>query len=236
MQFVVNCTVILSVVQPSVEVFSIRVDEPVTTLTDLLFAFVCFYAFFRVGKGVSAGKFRTYFRFYFLTLGLGALSGGLLGHAFLYGLSPHWQLVSWIFCIASAGIFAHTLVDMSRNYVRLSFSRMVMWVNLVILGAAVVYTVWTLNFSGVKYYTIFVTLAVVASFSYYIYRKTGSRGFIALLFGLGVGLVSALVFSYELGISPWFNHRDISHVLLSLSALILLKGVTLILDSHPWHT
>ena len=48
---------------------------------------------------------------------------------------------------------------------------------------------------------------------------------------VGIGLLSALIFSYELGIGPWLNHNDISHIILSYSAFIMYKGATLILNS-----
>ena len=49
---------------------------------------------------------------------------------------------------------------------------------------------------------------------------------------VAIGLLSALIFSYELGLSPWFNHKDISHVILSYSAFSMYKGAELILDPN----
>jgi MFS family permease len=216
-----------------VEVFNIRIDEPVTLLTDLLLAGVCFYAFFRIRHRDSSARMKDYFKYYFLTLGLGALFGGLLGHAFLYSLSSPWKLVSWIFILTSVAIMAHALTEMSRPIIKPVVTRMVIGINLLILAAAICYTSWTLAFPAVKYYTIFGMLVVVGSFSYILYRKTGNRGMIMLMLGIGVGLLSAIVYSFGWGLSPWFNHNDISHVILSCSALILYKGAVLILDSPP---
>ena len=95
---------------------------------------------------------------------------------------------------------------------------------------ALFYTLWTLAFSPVKYYTIFGMLLVVGSLSYYIYRKTESRAMLILMGAVGVGFLSAIIFSLEWGLSPWFNHRDISHVILSFSAFSLYKGAALIMD------
>ena len=47
---------------------------------------------------------------------------------------------------------------------------------------------------------------------------------------VGIGFISALVFSFEWGLSPWFNHRDISHVILSFSVFGMYKGAALILS------
>ena len=32
------------------------------------------------------------------------------------------------------------------------------------------------------------------------------------------------------GLSPWFNHKDISHVILSFSVIAFYKGAALIMD------
>ena len=36
--------------QPSIFIYGLRLDEPVTTITDLIFSAVCFYAYFRLTK------------------------------------------------------------------------------------------------------------------------------------------------------------------------------------------
>ena len=222
---------LLNYIQPSVEVFGIRIDEPVTTLTDLLFAAVCFYAFFRISRQETSVRTKVLFKYYFLTLGLGALFVGLLGHAFLYSLASPWKLVSWILILASVAIMAHALVELSRPIIKPAVSRLVAGVNLLTLAAALFITSWTLAFPAVTYYTIFGMVVIVGSLSYIIYQKTRNRGFVRLMLGVGVGLISAVVFSYQWGLSPWFNHNDISHVILIFSALILYKGATMILNT-----
>jgi hypothetical protein len=194
-------------------------------------AAICFYAYFRIREQESTGKIKGYFKYYFLTLGIATLAGGLLGHAFLYSLSPRWKLVSWVFTLISVAIFSHALIELAKPLLKPGFSRMVSRVNLLILSLALLYTLYTLAFSAVKYYTIFGMFAVVGSLSYFIYQKTESRGVVKLMVGVGVGLLSAFIFSFEWGIGPWFNHNDISHVILSFSAFSLYKGAVLIIEA-----
>lgn len=221
----------LKFIQPSIEVFSIRIDEPITTMTDLIMAAICFYAYFRIRQMESSVSIKRYFKFYFLTLGIATLAGGLLGHAFLYSLPPAWKLVSWIFTLISVAILSHGLIELSKPLLKPTFSRMVSRVNFLILSLALLYTLYTLAFSWVKYYTIFGMLLVVGSLSFVIYQKTNIRGVVKLMIGVGVGVLSALIFSFEWGLGPWFNHNDISHVILSFSAISLYKGAMLIIDS-----
>ena len=209
---------------------NLRIDEPITTATDIILAAICFYAFYRIRKEEASGRIKKYFKYYFLTLGLGALFGGLLGHAFLYRLAPEWKLVSWTFTLFSVAFMAHALLEVAKPMVKPNVARIIIRVNLLILAIAFFYTLWTLAFSPVKYYTIFGMLLVVGSLSYYIYRKTESRAMLILMGAVGVGFLSAIIFSLEWGLSPWFNHRDISHVILSFSAFSLYKGAALIMD------
>lgn len=216
--------------QPSIEILNLRIDEPITTVTDLLFAAVCFYAFSQIRKMESGGRVKWYFKYYFLTLGLGALFGGIFGHAFLYRLSQGWQLVSWILTLFSVGLITHALVELSKPLLKPWFSRWVSRINWLILAFALLYTLWTLAFSPVKYYSIFGLVIVVGSLSYYIYLKTKRKGVTILMAAVGVGFISALVFSFEWGLSPWFNHNDISHVILSFSVFGMYKGAALLLS------
>lgn len=218
-------------IQPSVEILSIRIDEPVTTATDLILATICFFAYYRIRQQETRGRVKWYFKYYFLTLGLGAMFGGLFGHAFLYRLSPEWKLVSWILTLFSVAFMAHALLEVARPYVKPKISKLIIRFNLLILAIAFFYTLWTLAFSPVQYYTIFGMVVVVGSLSFFIYQRTSCRGVVRLMGAVAIGLLSALIFSYELGLSPWFNHRDISHVILSYSAFSMYKGAELILNS-----
>ncbi|MCK5137019.1 MAG: hypothetical protein KAR19_14630 [Bacteroidales bacterium] len=221
-------------IQPSIEVWNIRIDEPITAFTDLLLAAVCFYAFIRIRQQDNRGRIRWYFKNYFLTLGLASLFGGLVGHAFLYSFAPQWKLVSWVFILFSVALIAHALLDIARPLVGPVFTKFVFSFNLLVLVLALFFTVWTGVFSPVKYYTIFGMLIVVGSLSFYIFQKTSSRGAVRFMVAVGLGLVSAFVFSYEWGFGPWFNHNDVCHVILSFSAIIIYKGAALILES-PVH-
>jgi len=216
--------------QPSIEILNIRIDEPITTITDLLFAAICFYAFFRIRRLEYTGRVKWYFKYYFLTLGIGAMFGGILGHAFLYRLSPSWQLVSWVLSLISVALMVHALVELSKPLMKPWFTRWVSGINLLVLAFALFYTIWSLAFSPVKYYSIFGLVVVAGSLSYYIYQKTQERGVVVIMAAVGIGCISALVFSFKWGLSPWFNHNDISHLILIFSAFGMYKGAALILS------
>ncbi len=222
--------VLTNLEQPSIDFLHLRIDEPITTATDLILAAICFYAFFRIRKLEYTGRVKWYFKYYFLILGLGTLFGGLFGHAFLYLLSEEWKLVSWVLILASVALMAHALVEMAKPLVRPRICRVISRFNLFVFAVALFFTVWSLAFSPVTYYSIYGMLVVVGSFSFYIYRKTGSRGMLILLGAVLVGFISALIFRFEWGLSPWFNHMDISHVILGISIYSFYRAAVLILE------
>jgi MFS family permease len=216
--------VLLTLIQPSIQIWNLQVDEPITTLTDLVLATVSFYAFYRIRKQGEKGRFREFFGYYFLSLGLGALTGGLLGHAFLYRIAPGWKLISWVLAIISVSLMIHAMVEVTRPLIRVRLTRMILLVNWMLMPLALFLTMSRLSFSPVTLYTIYGMLLVVGSLSFYTYRKTGSRGVFRFLLAVGLGLISALIFSKQWGFSPWFNHNDISHLILAACAILFYKG------------
>lgn len=219
----------LSYIQPSIEIGPLRIDEPVTTLTDLLLAAVCFFAFFSIRRLGRRGRIKWYFRYYFLFLGLGALSGGLLGHAFLTRLAPGWKLISWVSTIISVGFMIHAMLELVRPLLRSRLRRLITHLNWMAMALAIFQTIWTSSFVPTTCYSIFGMLIVVGSLSVYIFLKTGSKGVVRFLFGLGLGVISAFIFIQGWGISPWLTHNDISHIILSISILVIYKGVSLVM-------
>lgn len=217
--------------QPSIEILNIRIDEPITTLTDLLLAAICFYAYYRINKQDYTCRGKGYFKYYFLVLGLGAITGGLLGHAFLYGLAEQWKLVSWILTLLAVGLISQAMLEVARPYINKAFCRLISWCNVLLFAIVLFFTLWTIDFSLVKYYSIFGMVVIVGSLCFYIYLKTSNRGTLFILGGVGLGCISAVIFSFEWGLSPWFNHNDISHMILSFTVYQIYKGAVLIMAS-----
>lgn len=212
-------------IQPSIEILNIRIDEPITTLTDVLLAVICYYAFVRIGKLESSERSRNYFRFYFLVLGTGALTGGLLGHAFQYTLADEWKLASWILTPVSVALMVQALLEVARPWLAGRTLALISWFNILMLIPVLVITIWSVNFSPVKYYASFGLVVVAGSLCCFSYQKNRNRGVPAIMAGIGLGIVSAVIYSLEYGFSAWFNHRDIGHIILCFSVFFVYKGV-----------
>ncbi|GIV30232.1 MAG: hypothetical protein KatS3mg028_1298 [Bacteroidia bacterium] len=76
--------------QPAVEVWGIKILEPVTSLTDIMVSGVCFYAAYMIykefyGAAKKGGHLHTLYALsimYFSLMGVATLLGGIFGHAF----------------------------------------------------------------------------------------------------------------------------------------------------------
>ncbi|MCK5693374.1 MAG: hypothetical protein KAI08_11000, partial [Bacteroidales bacterium] len=130
-------------IQPSIEVLNVRIDEPITLITDLLLAAICFYAYFQIRRLDYTGRSKWYFKNYFLLLGLGAMTGGLLGHAFLYRVSDAWKLVSWILTIGSVTLMIQALLEVSRPYIKKGIARIISQFNVLLFALALFFTLWS---------------------------------------------------------------------------------------------
>jgi hypothetical protein len=217
--------------QPSVEILNIRIDEPITLLTDLLLAVICFYAFLKIRNWEQNWRVNSYFSLYFLVLGMAALTGGFLGHAFQYRLAEGWKLVSWTLTLVSVGIMVHALLAVSRPPLKKRITGMISALNALICLLAFFLTMRSMDFTPVKYYSVFGLVILAGSISYYLYQRTGNRGVLKLMGGVGIGFLTAIIYSLEWGFSQWFDHRDVSHIILCFSVYVVYKGVIRIMKS-----
>lgn len=226
--------IIMEYKQPSIYPFGIRIDEPVTVLTDLLVSIVCFYAYFKLSRTVRKNKVHQYLKYYFLTMALSTAIGGIIGHGFLYALersmditlevSP-WKLPAWLISMFSIMMIERASIEYARPIiVNPKIGTFFAWLNIVEFITFVIITFVTLNFFFVQVHAAYGLLVVVTSFNIYVYWKKKTEGSKTFLFAIVFAALSALVFLNKWGISPWFTHFDISHVLMSISAWIFYKA------------
>lgn len=218
-------------IQPSIEILNLRIDEPVTSLTDILLAVICLSAYFRLRKLERAPNKAGYFRFYFLILGVSAFTGGLLGHAFQYCLAEDWKLISWTLTLASVAWMVQSLLRPAAPFLRRSMVRMISLLNILTFLAALIWALRTIDFDPVKYYSVFGLVLLTGFISIHLYRQTGNRGVLFLMGGVGLGFVSAITFSLQWGFSHWFNHRDVSHMILCFSIYLVYRGCVSLVGS-----
>ncbi|MBY5959936.1 hypothetical protein KUV50_17420 [Membranicola marinus] len=217
--------------QPSIYPFGIRIDEPVTTLTDLVIAAICFYAFFALRKKKGTHKVYYLIQGYFLCIGFSTLLGGLIGHGFLYAFTPQWKFPGWAISMVGINLIERVMLSFSKSFIRPGYARFFSMVNIVELLVFAYLTFTTLNFAYVEIHTAYGLMIFVLGFSLYHYFKGNHsemmRYFIWAVFAV---IVAFFFFATKIGLGIWFNYMDISHVFLALSAWLFYKGAAVMLE------
>lgn len=210
--------------QPSIYLLGIRIDEPVNMITDLMVSAVCLISYHQLRKNILQSKTLVYLQGYFLLLGLATLLGGLIGHGFLYMLSFPWKLPGWILSMLSVALIERSAIEHARALIDPRVGKFFLALNIIELLTIMTITIYTLNFEWVEFHSGYGLLAVVLPFHGYNYWKTRDQGSLIILKAVGVACVAALVFMNEISVNQWFNHIDISHVLMAIAAFLFYKG------------
>ena len=85
-------------------------------------------------------------------------------------------------------------------------------------------TIYYLNFQFVEFHAVWGFMIVVFSFHLFMYIKTKDKGSRWILYGVFVLAIAMFVFNYPVSLHIWFNHNDLSHVLMTVASMFFLKG------------
>lgn len=210
--------------QPSIYISGIRIDEPITVLTDLLVSAVCFYAFVKLLKHPVKSRTLYFLRYYFLLMGLATFFGGLIGHAFLYALSFAWKLPGWVISMFSVALIERSAIQYARFYIKTQAGNFFSVLNIVELAIVMSITLSTLNFKWVEFHSGYGLLGVVLPFHVYMYLKTKDKGSLLMMLAVGIASLAALIFMTKFSIHTWFNYLDFSHVVMALGAYVFYRA------------
>jgi len=205
--------------QPSIFPLGLRVDEPVTAATDILVTLVCFYAYGKLNQINNSEREFLYFRLYFLFLGLATFWGGIVTHAFLYALSDPWKVPGWLMSMLSVVMLVFASISYTKTITK-NFSKILRAI-IVIETAAVAYVVVsTVNFQWAGYHSAFGLFVIVVPLHGWWRIRHRNRSSALILIAALVFCLSGLVFTLHLSPHVWFNHVDVTHVLLAVAAYI----------------
>jgi hypothetical protein len=216
----------------SIDILGVRLDEPVTVVTDIIIASVCFYAFFRLKKTEGQPGLRNYLKFYFLLLGIGTLLGGVIGHGLLYLFSPVWKLPGWITCMAAIALLEQASILMLRDYLARWKIRALSWQNILLLIALLIPLMITINFIFAVAYITFGLLIVVGGIHLLVSIRSKTVGSMWILIAVATGLAGDFIFVFDWSLHDWFNNSDLSHVFLAFSAWFFYVGARYLLTEE----
>lgn len=209
---------------PSIELFGLRVDEPVTMVTDVMVATIGIIGYLKLAS-VGNSRHVSLYSYFFLGMGFSTLIAGIVGHGFFYRCGADGKMYGWVFGIIGTG-FAQFAV---LYHVRESLNKIIFQALLVICWIEVVIAMLILfsfrNFVVVEIHAAFGLVGMVTVLEAINYYKTKSKLSLSMIYGVGLVTIAILFHTTKVSISKWFNYMDISHVLMGLAVYIMIKGV-----------
>ncbi|MEO1023212.1 MAG: hypothetical protein AAFW89_11775 [Bacteroidota bacterium] len=210
--------------QPSIDFFGVTIMEPVVTLTDLLITAVCLYAYVQLRKRAFPGKVHQYMRWYFLIMAVATFLGGLLGHAFQAQVGLAWKLPGWLISMLAVSSIERATIIYAKPLLNKKLARFLEIANGIELLVFAAITFSTLNFFFIQVHSAYGLGLIVLPIHFYIFMKTRSRGSRIICLSVLFATLAAFFYTSGIGISVWFNHLDIAHIIMAISLYFFYRG------------
>ncbi|MFN0274880.1 MAG: DUF6962 family protein [Chitinophagales bacterium] len=209
----------------SIEIFNLKIQEPVTTLTDFLITVCCWYIFFRARKEVEKNHITELYLYFIFMMGLATLFGGVFGHALCYKLGVGFRLPGWIMSMVAVMLCERAAIMHTKKVMPAKVGKFFANANIVELILLITITCITLNFFFVEFHAFYGLLVVTGSFELYNYKKTKAASSKWILYSVAFSSVAAVAHIWKLSPHPWFNYLDLAHSIMCVSVFILYNGV-----------
>ena len=209
---------------PPIYIGDLKIDEPITTLTDFLFIAVCVFAFFKT-KHLSHYKGVNLYRWFFLLTGISSFIAAIIGHAFLYYFGFEAKIYGWITGIISISFAQFAALHHTRSSISAGTFKVLQVANYleIIFVSILLFKVY--SFTIVEIHTAYSLLINVVILECIHYKKTGSLLSKNMIIGVGISVLAVMCHIFKLAISVWFNHLDLSHIFMAISMYMMYRGV-----------
>ena len=214
---------------PTIFLGSFEWRQPITTLTDMLVAFVCIYAVIQFSrfKGEKPENYK-YYKAYFVFFTLSMIASSWLGHGLTAYLGPYWRVVGWV--LSSV---AHLYLGMASLYqiksaIQPSFYKIIKGFFFLqfFVFAFLILNPLTTHFIYAQLCSVISLVGLIFPMHIFNYIKTKNKGSLIIVLSIVCGFLPALAFNLKFSVSRWFNFQDISHTLMAGIMLIMYFGVS----------
>lgn len=211
---------------PTIFIGNIRIDEPITVLTDLLVVGVCFFSFLKTRSENQTTAIKLY-RWFILTTGISTLVSAIIGHAFLYAFNFNAKIFGWITGIACIVFGQFAAMYHARNIIGEKAFVTLCWINVFEIVLAYVLLFVIFSFVIVEVHSAVGLLLIVMILEAKHYKQSRSVLSKNMMIGIGVAVLAIICHVFKLAASVWFNHMDLSHIIIAISVYIMHKGIYL---------
>lgn len=212
-----------------IDVAGLVVRDPVTALTNVLIFVTALWWFLHLKK--HSGSYvhsRFWARF---TLGIGSASFiGAIVHGFSFYTDEDQHLIAWLLMCIIQGIG----VSMAQVAVFATASPRWRIGLFVVTGlqflAFVAGMLLVQSYEIAKFHVALGLLPILIAYALQGLRGDKGKTWIAL--GILISALTAVVHTFKLSFSVWFNYNDIAHLLIISSIILIGNGVRMAGDDH----
>jgi hypothetical protein len=203
-----------------IEIFSIKLLEPGTFISDLLMAFACYYFYISMKK-MSITKYRNQLSYFFLFMGFSSFIGAFAHSLFLYtGKTLHY--VSWLLTGISVFFIEFSVSSHIANDKRRSV--FILFVKAKLLVFFLITTI-VMDFLYVKINTAVGMLGLIFPIFLYHLVKFEKKGYAYVLLGILLAILPALLHRTKFEVAWIFNMNDLSHFFLIFCMFLVYIGL-----------
>ena len=218
--------------QPSIEISGLIIHEPMTALTDVVVAIICFIAYLKLNALPPRGQVHSLFKYYFLSMAAATFLGGVVGHALLHYVPFFMKVPGWVVSMLSVALLERAVIQYSRKWINPKIGVFFSKLNIAELLIFLVLSLITLNFQFVLVHAAYGMAIVVLGFASFVYYKERSLGSKQIIIAVLISAVGAAFFVFQIGISKWFNHVDISHVFMMIASVYYYLGARKLIENE----
>ena len=210
---------------PHVEWFGVTILEPTTVLTNLVMAAACFYAYRDLKKKkLTTTRTQLFISYFFLLIGIATITGGVIGHAFLYVTGLYGKIPGWYIGMAGIAVFERAAIAHGSPYMNKKVGQFFSVLNYVEILTFMTLSIIKVNFLFVMMHCFYGLFIVVFCFEAFVYRKTKDPSFKYTAIATVFGFLAVFCHLFKLSINKWFNYNDISHLAMTAAVIFYYKA------------
>lgn len=207
---------------PGITFHGIYIHEPGGLITDFLIALACLICLIKLPR--AHDPFEKYWKLFIAMIGLGAL-GGMLVHGIPTVLGPRNFYTIWVLkniFIPVGNVYASYIVLITLYPRQRKTIEWLLWAK---AGLACAAMIITYSFTPIVV-DLGITYVLILSLSQNL--KTRSDAYRLIQIAFIIAFLSGFLFIFKVDIDPlWFSHKDIVHIFVIWSVILIARAVYL---------
>jgi hypothetical protein len=209
---------------PSIELFGLRIDEPVTAGTDVLVGLMAIIGSLIINRNKTRGHQKLYSYSFFMT-GVAMIVSALIGHAFLYRFSYEAKIIGWVLTIIGVSFSQFAVISHVKPIFAPRTSKLLLYACITEIILALILIFFIRSFVFVEIHTAIGMIGMVVVMEWINYSRTGSKLSLAMIWGVIWATGAVVGHVLKINISKWFNYMDLGHVFVAIGMVIMIRGV-----------